>query len=133
MMRIMFVGKIHRATITDADLNYEGSITIDENLMEKANMYENEKVCVWDIDNGNRLETYAIKGKRGSGIICLNGAAARLVSVGDKVIIASFAMMDEKEAKSHKPNVVLVDEKNRITQVKKEENATHKPNLWING
>ncbi len=131
MMRIMFVGKIHRATITDADLSYEGSITIDENLMEKANMYENEKVCVWDIDNGNRLETYAIKGKRGSGIICLNGAAARLVSVGDKVIIASFAMMDEKEAKSHKPNVVLVDEKNRITQVKKEENATHKPNLWI--
>lgn len=132
MMRIMFVGKIHRATITDADLNYEGSITIDENLMEKANMYENEKVCVWDIDNGNRLETYAIKGKRGSGIICLNGAAARLVSVGDKVIIASFAMMDEKEAKSHKPNVVLVDEKNRITQVKKEENATHKPKMWIN-
>ncbi len=132
MMRIMFVGKIHRATITDADLNYEGSITIDENLMEKANMYENEKVCVWDIDNGNRLETYAIKGKRGSGIICLNGAAARKVGVGDKVIIASFAMMDEKEAKSHKPNVVLVDEKNRITQVKKEENATHKPNLWIN-
>lgn len=132
MMRIMFVGKIHRATITDADLNYEGSITIDENLMEKANMYENEKVCVWDIDNGNRLETYAIKGKRGSGIICLNGAAARKVSVGDKVIIASFAMMDEKEAKSHKPNVVLVDEKNRITQVKKEENATHKPKMWIN-
>ncbi|MEA1994548.1 MAG: aspartate 1-decarboxylase [Campylobacterota bacterium] len=132
MMRIMFVGKIHRATVTNADLNYEGSITIDENLMEKANMYENEKVCVWDIDNGNRLETYAIKGKRGSGIICLNGAAARKVSVGDKVIIASFAMMDEKEAKSHKPNVVLVDEKNRITQVKKEENATHKPNLWIN-
>lgn len=132
MMRIMFVGKIHRATVTDADLNYEGSITIDENLMEKANMYENEKVCVWDIDNGSRLETYAIKGKRGSGIICLNGAAARLVSVGDKVIIACFAMMDEKEAKSHKPNVVLVDEKNRITQVKKEENATHKPNLWIN-
>ncbi len=131
MMRIMFVGKIHRATITDADLNYEGSITIDENLMEKANMYENEKVCVWDIDNGNRLETYAIKGKRGSGIICLNGAAARKVSVGDKVIIASFAMMDEKEAKSHKPTVVLVDEKNRITQVKKEENATHKPKMWI--
>jgi len=131
MMRIMFVGKIHRATVTDADLNYEGSITIDENLMEKANIYENEKVCVWDIDNGSRLETYAIKGKRDSGIICLNGAAARLVSVGDKVIIASFAMMDEKEAKSHKPNVVLVDEKNRITQVKKEENATHKPKMWI--
>lgn len=132
MMRIMFVGKIHRATVTDADLNYEGSITIDENLMEKANMYENEKVCVWDIDNGSRLETYTIKGKRDSGIICLNGAAARKVSVGDKVIIASFAMMDEKEAKSHKPKVVLVDEKNRITQVKKEENATYKKKMWIN-
>ena len=133
MMRMMLVGKIHRATVTDADLNYEGSITIDEDLMEKANIYENEKVWVWNIDNGNRFETYAIKGERGSGIICLNGAAARRVNVGDKIIIASFAMMDEEEAKSYKPTVVLVDEKNRIIRVKKEENATHKPKMRING
>ena len=133
MMRMMLVGKIHRATVTDADLNYEGSITIDEDLMEKANIYENEKVWVWNIDNGNRFETYAIKGERGSGIICLNGAAARRVNVGDRIIIASFAMMDEEEAKSYKPTVVLVDEKNRIIRVKKEENATYKPKMRING
>jgi len=101
--------KIHMVSITGANLNYIGSITIDEDLLEAANLIENEKVHVLDLNNGERLETYVIKGKRGSGEICLNGAAARKVIVGDVIIIMSFAMMDFQEVKSFKPTIVFPD------------------------
>ena len=101
--------KIHRVSITEANLNYVGSITIDEALMEAAGMIEGEKVQILDINNGERLETYIIKGRRGSGCICLNGAAARKVAVGDLVIIVSYALMDFEEAKSFKPTVIFPD------------------------
>ena len=114
MMREMFKSKIHRATVTDADLHYEGSIGIDLDLMEAAGIRQYEKVDIWNITNGARLQTYAIEGKRGSGEICLNGAAARLVQVGDLVIIATFGMYDEAELDNFKPNVVQVDANNRI-------------------
>ncbi len=114
MMREMFKSKIHRATVTDADLHYEGSIGIDLDLMEAAGIREYEKVDVWNITNGNRLQTYAIEGKRGSGEICLNGAAARMVAVGDLVIIATFGMYDEAELENFKPTVVQVDANNKI-------------------
>ena len=99
--------KIHRVSVTEANLNYVGSITIDEALMEAAGMIEGEKVQILDINNGERLETYIIKGRRGSGCICLNGAAARKVAVGDLVIIVSYALMDFEEAKSFKPTVIF--------------------------
>lgn len=99
--------KIHRVTVTEADLNYIGSITIDEDLMDAANIIENERVYIYNINNGERFDTYVIKGERGSGKICLNGAAARLVQKGDLVIIASFALMDFEEAKSWKPTVIF--------------------------
>jgi aspartate 1-decarboxylase len=101
--------KIHRVTVTEANLNYMGSITIDENLMDAANIIENEKVQVVNINNGERLDTYVIKGERGTGIICLNGPAARKASVGDIVIIMSYAMMDFEEAKRFKPALILPD------------------------
>ena len=101
--------KIHRVKVTQANLNYVGSITIDEDLMDAANMIEGEKVQVLDIDNGERLETYIIKGERGSGAICLNGAAARKVQVDDLVIIVSYAFMEFEEAKSFKPSVIFPD------------------------
>lgn len=103
--------KIHRVTITGANLNYIGSITIDEDLMDAANIIENEKVQVLNLNNGERLDTYVIKGKRGSGEICLNGAAARKVIVGDVVLIVSFAMLDFQEAKSFSPSVIFPDTK----------------------
>lgn len=117
MWRTMFKSKIHRARVTDADLNYVGSITIDEELMEKANILPNEKVQVVNNNNGARLETYAIKGERGKGDICLNGAAARLVQPGDIVIIITYALVAENELEDFEPCVVLVDENNRITQI----------------
>ncbi|MBO5798452.1 MAG: aspartate 1-decarboxylase [Paludibacteraceae bacterium] len=101
--------KIHRVTVTESDLNYIGSITIDEELMEAANIIPNEKVFIVDNNNGSRFETYAIKGERGSGVICLNGAAARMVQKGDVVIIMSYATMDFEEAKNFKPSVVFPD------------------------
>ncbi|MFN6037922.1 MAG: aspartate 1-decarboxylase [Bacteroidota bacterium] len=101
--------KIHRVKVTEANAHYIGSITIDEDLMDAANLIENEKVLVADIDNGNRFETYVIKGDRGSGTICLNGATARLVEVGDLLIIMSFATMDFNEAKNFKPWVIFPD------------------------
>lgn len=101
--------KIHRVSVTEANLNYVGSITIDEALIEAAGMIEGEKVQILDINNGERLETYIIKGRRGSGCICLNGAAARKVAVGDLVIIVSYALMDFEEAKSFKPTVIFPD------------------------
>ncbi len=106
--------KIHRATITQADLNYIGSIAIDENLMEAVNLIENERVNIYNITNGERLDTYVIKGERGSGIISLNGAAARKVAVGDLVIIVSYASMDFELAKSFKPSIIFPDENNKI-------------------
>ncbi len=106
--------KIHRATITESDLNYIGSIGIDENLMEAANLIENEKVHIYNITNGERLETYVIKGDRGSGTISLNGAAARKAAIGDKIIIVSYASMDFKEAKSFKPTILFPDDHNQI-------------------
>ena len=104
---------IHRAAVTEADLNYVGSITIDEDLMEAANIIENEKVQVVNINNGERLETYVIKGKRGSGVICLNGPAARKAAVGDIIIIIAYAMMDFEEAKTFKPSIVFTREGNK--------------------
>jgi aspartate 1-decarboxylase len=114
MMIQVLKSKIHKATVSHADLNYIGSIAIDENLMDEANLIENEKVHVLDINNGERLETYVIKGKRGSGTISLNGAAARKVAVGDLVIIISYASMDFEEAKSFKPTVVFPDSQNKL-------------------
>ena len=101
--------KIHKVTVTEANLQYVGSITIDEDLMDAANLIENEKVQIVNINNGERLETYVIKGQRGSGVICLNGPAARKVAVGDVVIIISYGTMDFEEAKSHKPTLVFPD------------------------
>ncbi len=114
MERIMFKSKIHRASITQADLNYEGSLTVDEELMEAANMLTYEKISIVNINNGERIETYLIAGERGSRTICLNGAAARRGAVGDRIIIISYANMTEEEAIKHKPTVVLVDEHNNI-------------------
>ena len=106
--------KIHRATVTEADLNYVGSITIDEALIEAANLIENEKVQVLNVNNGERLETYVIKGAKGSGVICLNGPAARKAAVGDVVVVISYASMDFEEAKNFKPSIVFPNEGNRI-------------------
>lgn len=106
--------KIHRVTVTEANLNYMGSITIDENLMDAANLLENEKVQVVNIDNGERFETYVIRGGRGTGVICLNGPAARKVAVGDVVIIMSYAAMDFEEARHFKPVIVLPDTASNI-------------------
>ena len=116
MQIILLKSKIHRATVTQADLNYVGSITIDSDLLRESGIQEYEKVEIADITNGNRLETYAIAGEAGSGIICLNGAAAQLVNPGDKIIIMAYANMTPEEAKSHKPTVIFVDDKNAITR-----------------
>ena len=116
MQITLLKSKIHRATVTQADLNYVGSITIDSDLLRESGILEYEKVEIADITNGNRLETYAIAGEAGSGIICLNGAAAKLVNPGDKIIIMAYANMTPEEAKEHKPTVIFVDEKNAITR-----------------
>ena len=113
----MLKSKIHRATVVQAELNYVGSITVDAALLEAAGICEYEKVQVVDVNNGNRLETYTIAGERGSGMICLNGAAARCVSVGDKVIIMSYASMTPEEAKEFSPKVVFVDEDNKVDKI----------------
>lgn len=121
MFRTMMKSKLHRATVTEANLNYVGSITIDEDLMDAADIWENEKVQIVNNNNGARLETYVIKGKRGSGVICLNGAAARLVQPGDNVIIISYGVMDEEKARNYKPTVVILDANNKPTQALKQE------------
>jgi aspartate 1-decarboxylase len=113
MRRRMMKSKIHRATVTDANLHYVGSITVDRDLMDQADLLEYEQVAVVDIDNGARLETYVIEGERGSGSICLNGAAARLVSPGDRVIIISYAEYEDAELEGYEPTVVHVDSSNR--------------------
>ena len=117
MLLNMLKGKIHRATVVQAELNYIGSITVDETLMEAAGIREYEQVQIVDIDNGSRFETYVISGAAGSGMICLNGAAARMVSVGDKIIIMCYAGMTDTEADEHPPKVVFVDEANHIQRV----------------
>lgn len=114
MMIQIFKSKIHQATVTQADLNYIGSITIDEALMDASNLIEGERVQVVNLNNGERLETYVIKGKRDSGVICLNGPAARKVAVGDKVIVIGYGFMDFEEAKNFKPALVFPNEHNKI-------------------
>lgn len=113
----MLKGKIHRANVVQAELDYVGSITIDEDLLDAAGIYEYEQVKIVDINNGSRFETYTIAGKRGSGLICLNGAAARCVQVGDKIIIMSYCELENREVKDHKPKVVFVDENNNISRL----------------
>lgn len=115
MLLHIFKSKIHRATVTEANLNYVGSITIDEDLMEAANIYSGEKLQIVNVNNGERIETYAIKGPRGSGSICLNGAAARKAEVGDLVIIISYALMTPDEAKTYTPVNIYPDENNRLS------------------
>ncbi len=119
----MFKSKIHRAVVTQANLNYVGSITIDEALMEAADILPNEKVQVVNNNNGARLETYVIPGTRDSGVICLNGAAARLVQPGDTVIIITYAVMDRNEARDYKPRAILVDEHNKVVCVIEEKHG----------
>ena len=119
-MRTMLKSKLHRATVTEANIQYEGSITIDKDLMEAADMLPYEQVHVLDIDNGARLETYVIEGERGSGVICINGAAARLVSAGDKVIIISYQTISEADAINLTPTLVYVDSRNRIVEKHRE-------------
>ncbi len=114
MRRTFFKSKIHRATVTHADLDYEGSVSIDEDLLDAAGIWEYEAVHVWNITRGTRIQTYAIRGERGSGVVCINGAAAHLNKPGDLVIIATFAELEESEARTHRPKVVLVDRANRI-------------------
>lgn len=116
MRRTMFKSKIHRATVTHADLDYEGSVTIDSNLLEAADILPHEHVHIWNVTRGTRIETYALEGPPGSGVICINGAAAHQNSPGDLVIIATFADYDEAELASYEPSVVMVDGKNRITE-----------------
>lgn len=117
MLINMLKGKIHRATVKQAELHYVGSITVDPVLMEAAGILEYEYVQIVDVENGNRFETYTIAGEPDSGMICLNGAAARQVAVGDHIIIMSYAQMTPEEAKEHKPKVVFVDDENKIRQV----------------
>jgi len=120
MERKMLKSKIHRATLTGADLQYEGSVTIDLDLMDAADILPYEAVCIWDVNNGSRFETYAIEGERGSGVVCVNGAAARLVAPHDLVIIASFSSMSDAEARAHEPKLVFVDDHNKILPSRKE-------------
>lgn len=113
----MLKSKIHRATVTQAELNYVGSITVDIDLLEQSGIYEYEKVHIVDINNGARFETYTIAGERGSGVMCLNGAAARMVQTGDKIILMAYADVTPEEAKELKPTVVFVDEENKVREI----------------
>lgn len=117
MMRIMMNSKIHRAVVTEADLNYIGSVTIDRDIMDAVGLLANEKVAIVNNNNGARLETYVIEGQRGSGVICLNGAAARLVQKGDVVIIMSFVFVDADEAVNHRPKVAIMNPDNTIREI----------------
>lgn len=114
----MFKSKIHRATVTEADLNYEGSLTLDPLLMEAADILPGEQVHIWNVTRGSRLTTYAIVGDRGSGVVCVNGAGAHLVKVGDIIIVATFVDLADDEARCHSPKVVFVDDHNRVSATK---------------
>lgn len=114
MFRSLLKSKIHRATVTDADLHYEGSVSIDVNLLEASDILPHEHVHIWDVTNGNRFETYALPGPRGSGTVCINGAAAHLAKKGDVVIISTFLMLPDEKAAAHEPKVVLVDAHNQM-------------------
>lgn len=116
MQRRMLKSKLHRVTATHSELHYEGSCAIDENLLEAANILEDEEVDIWNVNNGERFTTYAIRAQRGSGIISVNGSAARRAAPGDLLIIASFAIYDENELADHKPSLIYVDGKNQITR-----------------
>ena len=124
MQRTMLGGKIHRATVTGANLDYEGSVTIDADLLDAAGILPHEAVCIWDVTNGFRLRTYAIVGVRGSGVVCVNGAAAHHVSAGDLVIIATFVALDDTEVRTWKPAIVFVDAENRIRELRAERGGT---------
>ena len=123
MTREMLRAKVHRITVTECDVAYEGSLTLDRDLMDACGMRAFERIDVYDVDNASRFSTYLIEGPRGSGACCVNGAAARLVGVGHKVIVAAYAAMDDDEIATHLPKVVLVDDRNRITAVKTHEGA----------
>ncbi|MCP4253073.1 MAG: aspartate 1-decarboxylase [Candidatus Scalindua sp.] len=123
MLREMCKAKIHQATVTEADLNYTGSITIDKSLLEELDILHYERVQVLNINNGARMETYVIEGEPDSGIICLNGAAARWAVPGDKVIIIAYCLIDDAQARSWKPKIVLLDEKNKIMEILSEPNS----------
>lgn len=123
MYREMLRAKVHRITVTECDVAYEGSLTMDRDLMDACGMVPFEKIDVYDVDNGNRFTTYLIEGERGSGACCVNGAAARLVERGHKVIVASYAAVEERDVPTHTPRIVLVDDRNRITVVKDHEGA----------
>ena len=114
MLRVLMKSKIHGATVTEANLRYTGSITIDKNLLKASNIYPFERVQIVNLHNGTRVETYVLEGQAGSGTICMNGAAARWAEIGDKVIIISYSLLTEKEIKKHRPQVVFVDDKNRM-------------------
>lgn len=120
MTRKLLRAKIHRATVTGADLDYEGSVTVDRDLMDLADLVDHEAVHVWNVTNGERFQTYVIPGERGSGVVCINGAAAHKVTRGDLVILAAFSWMDEKEARSWEPKVVFVDEENHPVELRAE-------------
>ncbi len=117
MLRYMLKSKIHRAVVTESDLNYVGSITIDEDIMDAADIMENEKVTVVNNNNGARFETYVIKGERGSKVICLNGAAARLVQKGDIIIILTYTLLEDEKCKDHEPRLVFLNDKNEMQKI----------------
>ena len=123
MTREMLRAKVHRITVTECDVEYEGSLTLDRDLMDACGMVPFERIDVYDVDNASRFSTYLIEGERGSGACCVNGAAARLVAKGDKVIIAAYCAVDEADVKTHVPKIVLVDDANRMTVLKNHEGA----------
>jgi aspartate 1-decarboxylase len=127
MRRRMFLGKIHRATVTHADLDYEGSVTIDKDLLDAAGMLDHEEIHVLNVTRGSRLVTYTLPGPRGSGVVCINGAAAHLNKPGDLVILATYGDMDDDEARAHVPKVVFVDGKNRIAEIDAERAGPEMP------
>ena len=131
MKRRMFTGKIHRCTVTHADLDYEGSVTVDQDLLDAAGILAHEEVHIWNCTQGTRMATYALSGPRGSGVICINGAAAHLNQPGDLVIIATFADMDDAQARNYEPKVVFVDDKNRIKEIDKEIPGPAMPRRYI--
>jgi aspartate 1-decarboxylase len=121
MNRFMLKSKIHRATVTHADVDYEGSLTLDTDLLEAADILPHEEVHVWNVTRGTRLRTYALAGERGSGVVCANGAAAHLAKPGDLVIIATFTMLEDARARAHQPHIVLVDGRNRVRNANADE------------